>query len=89
MTVAIAKFESLPDAKALGERVVASDSLGAWTTVLIQANGLQDAGFAISSASKQLDSLPGSTYDVWSYTPASMAWQLQSLPVANGIVTGC
>jgi hypothetical protein len=89
MKVAVASFDSLPDAKTLGERVVGASASDARSGVIYQANGLSDASSAIIAASKQIDYLPGSTYRLRWFDPSTSSWPAVSKSFGNGLASGC
>jgi hypothetical protein len=89
MTVAIGVWASVPDAKALGERVVSPDTDYTRSQVLYQGNGYSQAGFSIDSASKLLDYLPATAYHAWWYSPTDSSWVYTPLNARQGLVSGC
>lgn len=89
MTVATTTFDTIPDARILAEHVVAADSIGAITWVQIQQNGLSDANEKITNASKALDFLAPTHYNLRYYSPQDSSWSLVGADSRNGIVSGC
>lgn len=89
MTVAIAKFDSIPDAKTLGERVVGTDSISAVVGVQGEPWGLMMASDSVRVATKALDTLPSTSYSLWFCQPSSSSWSLTTVNAFNGLVPGC